>query len=174
MGLRADEICGEGGVVFADFAVHAHLFELHVEVEDLFEQVGGGLAVGGFVASGVLLADGVAGDAEEVFDALDGVAEGAIGVVEERSVGQAPLFFVFGSAGKAVGMELAAEAVELRLKAGKVDAESWLEAEDLEVIAARGRLDLAAMGAKECGIVVSDGTGPTGDGDRGVDDVEVG
>ncbi len=75
---------------------------------------------------------------EQVFGAAEGVFQGAIGVVEQRCVGQAPLLLVLIGAGKAVGMQLAAEAVKLVLQRGEIEGEAALQAEDVEIIAAGG------------------------------------
>ena len=153
MGLGSGQVGGEGGVVFAHLLVHAELFELHVEFEDLFEEVGGGLSVGGLVAAGVLLADAHALKFEKVLGALDGVAEGAVGVVEERGGGERPGLFAFGGAGKTIRMELAAEAMELALEGGKIKGEQGMatsdRGEDLEVVDADSGLNLAAVRAKQ-------------------------
>jgi hypothetical protein len=69
-------------------------------------------------------------------------------------------------------MDFAAEAVKLALQRGQVKIEPWLKTEDLEIIAARRRLDLAAMRAKQRGVVVADRTGPTGNGYRGIENLE--
>jgi hypothetical protein len=69
-------------------------------------------------------------------------------------------------------MQLAAEAVKLVLQRGEVDGESALQAKDLEEIAAGRRLNLAAMRAKERGVVVTDGTGPTGDRNCGIESLQ--
>jgi hypothetical protein len=53
-------------------------------------------------------------------------------------------------------MHLAAEAVKLVLQRGEVDGEAALQTKDLEKIAAGRRLNLAAVRAKERGVVVAD------------------
>ena len=160
------------GSALARLAGHAHLFQLHIQVEDLFQQIGGNprriLSVFSILAR-VLLANLRAFQLQQVFGAVKGIFQGAIGVVEQRGVGQAPLPFVLPGAGKAVGVHFAAQAVKLVLQRGQVDGEAALQAEDLEKIAAGRRLNLAAMRAKERGIVVADGTGPTGDRNCGIE-----
>jgi hypothetical protein len=69
-------------------------------------------------------------------------------------------------------MHLAAEAMKLMLEGGQVKLEAVREAEDLKIIAAGRRLDLAAMRAEEGGVGVPDGARPTLDRNRGIDDVE--
>ncbi len=58
---------------------------------------------------------------EQVFGAAERIFQRAIGVVEQRRIGQAPLFFVLLRAGKAVGMQLAAEAMKLMLQRGQIE-----------------------------------------------------
>ena len=81
------------------------------------------------VLAGVLFADLRTLKLEQVFGAAQRIFQGAIGVVEQRGVGQAPLLFVVAGAGKAIGMQLAAEAMELVLQRGQ----------DRVAAAARGR-----------------------------------
>jgi hypothetical protein len=69
-------------------------------------------------------------------------------------------------------MELSAEAVKLVLESGQIEIEARLQPEDGKIIAAGRGLNLAAMRAEERGVVVADGTGPTGNGNRGIDDLE--
>jgi hypothetical protein len=107
------------GIFFAHLAGHAHLFQLHVQVEDFFQQIGGNAR--GILCDlcRVLFADLRAFQLEQVFGAAQGIFQRAIGVVEQRRVGQAPLPLVLAGAGKAVGMQLAAEAVKLVLQRGR-------------------------------------------------------
>ena len=120
----------------------------------------------------VLGADLRALQLEQVFGAAQRIFQRAIGVVEQRRVGQAPLLFVLHGAGKAVGMQLAAEAMKLVLQRGQIEIELRLQAEDGKIIAARRRLNLAAMRAKKRGVVVADGARPTGNGNRGIENFE--
>jgi hypothetical protein len=76
------------------------------------------------------------------------------------------LALVVAGAGKAVGMHLAAEAVKLVLQSGEIDMKPAIQAENLKKIAAGRRLNLAAMRTEESRVVVADGTGPTGYGNR--------
>jgi hypothetical protein len=87
---------------------------------------------------------------------VEGVSQSSIGIVEQRGIRKAPLPLVFVGAGKAVGVDLAAEAVKLVLQRGEVDGETALQAKDLEKIAAGRRLNLAAVRAKKRGVVVAD------------------
>jgi uncharacterized damage-inducible protein DinB len=143
------QVALQAGVVFAHLAGHAHLFQLHVELENLFEQIRGRLAIGSLAFAGVLFADLVALNLEQVFRALDRVAEGAVGVVEERCSGKAPLLLVRRGASEAVWMQAAAEAVEFTLQGCGVNGEGALQAEGLVVIDAGGGLDFAARGTEE-------------------------
>ena len=135
-------------IFFAHLAGHAHLFELHVQIEDLFEQIGRNarwiFAVFAILA-GVLFADLRAVQLEQILGAADRIFQRAIGVVEQRGVGQAPLLFVLLCAGKAIGMQLAAEVVELVLEHAEIEIELRHETEDRKIIAARRRLNLAAV-----------------------------
>ena len=67
--------------------------------------------------SAALFANFGAMQLEQILGAVDRILERAIGIVEQRRVGQAPLFLVLLCAGKTVGMQLAAEAVELGSRA---------------------------------------------------------
>src|ERR1700691_4501360 len=98
---------------------------------------------------------------EQVFGAVQRDFESTVCVVQQGRVSQAPLALVLAGAGKAVRMHLAAETVELLLQGGKIDLKPTLQAEDLKVIAARRRLNLAAMRAEKRGVVVGHRTRPT-------------
>jgi hypothetical protein len=69
-------------------------------------------------------------------------------------------------------MHPAAEAVELGFEGSEVDLKAALQAENLKIIAARRRLDLAAVRTEEGGVGVTDGAGPTLDGNRGFQNIE--
>jgi hypothetical protein len=112
----------------------------------------------------MLFADLRAFELEQVFGAAERIFEGAIGVVEQRVSARLHWRSFLAGAGKAVGMHLAAEAMELMLQGGRSRLKAALEAEDLKIIAAGRRLNLAAMRAEEGGVGVPDGAGPTGDG----------
>jgi hypothetical protein len=58
--------------------------------------------------------------------------------------------------------------VKLVFKRGQIDIEFVIQAKNLKEIAARRRLNLAAMRAKQRGLYMADGTGPTGNGNRGI------
>jgi hypothetical protein len=79
----------------AHFLGGAHLFELHVELEGLFEEIfgddlllGGAGGAGGGGGGGGLLLELDAFELEEVLGAGDGVLEGAVGVVEAGGFGE--------------------------------------------------------------------------------------
>ena len=108
----------------------------------------------------MLFADLRAVQLEQVLGAVQGIFQRAIGVVEQRRVGQAPLLLVLAGAGKAVGMQLAAEAMKLVLQRRQIQIQPRLQSEDRKIIAARRRLNLAAMRAEQRGLVVRDGTRP--------------
>jgi hypothetical protein len=69
-------------------------------------------------------------------------------------------------------MQFAAEAVELVFERGEIDVELWIEAEGREIIGGGGGLNLAAMRTKKRGLVMRHGTGPTGNGNRGIDNLQ--
>jgi hypothetical protein len=69
---------------------------------------------------------------EQVFGAVQRIFQGAIGVVEQRRIGQAPLPFVLAGAGKAVGMQLAAQAVKLVLQRGQINVQAAAPGRKLE------------------------------------------
>jgi hypothetical protein len=108
----------------------AHLFEGHVELEGLFEEVGGsdllfGCSGGlGCVGGGAgLLFELDALEREQVLGAGDGVAEGAVGVVELRTGGKRGLLLGCGLGGEAVGVQLARLRVEGLLERGEVEVQ---------------------------------------------------
>jgi hypothetical protein len=82
------------------------------------------------------------------------------------------LLLVLCGAGKAIRVELAAEAMKFRLQRGQIQVEPGLQSEDRKIIAPRRGLNLAAMRAEEGGVVVTDRTGPAGNGNRGIEDLE--
>ena len=69
----------------------------------------------------VLFANLRAVQLEQILGAVHRILQRAIGVVEQRRVGQAPLLLVFAGAGKAIGMQLAAEAMELVLQRREIE-----------------------------------------------------
>ena len=88
--------------------------KLHVELEDLFEELGwddllfldaGG--AGSFGGGFGLLFELDALEGEEVLGAQDGIFEGAVGVVEQGGLGQGGFLLGEGFGGEAVGVELA-------------------------------------------------------------------
>jgi hypothetical protein len=85
---------------------------------------------------------------------MNGVFEGAIGVIEERGIGEAPFFFIERSAREAIRMQLAAEPMKFRLQRWQIEIQPRLQTEDGEEVTAWRRLNLAAVGAEQSGVVV--------------------
>ena len=143
--LAAVEVFAELGFVLPRLFGGAHLFELHVEFEGLFEEVfgddllflraGGAGGLGGGLG---LLFELDAFELEEVFGAGDGVLEGAVGVVEVGGFGQGGLLLGGGSGGETVGVEPAGEGVEGLFEGGGVEVELGREGEEGEVVRMRG------------------------------------
>ena len=111
------KVAMEVGVsLVAHFFGGLHLHELHVEFEDLFEELGGdellflGAGGAGCVGGGLgLLFELDAFEGEEVLGAEDRVFQGAVSVVEAGGGGEGGLLLV---GGEAVGVELAGLGVE--------------------------------------------------------------
>ena len=81
-------------------------------------------------------------------------------------------FSFFIGAGKAIGVQLAAEAMKLVLQSLQIQVQTRLQSKNRKIIAAGRGLNLAAMRAKESGFVVRDGTGPAGNRNCGIDDFQ--
>jgi hypothetical protein len=62
--------------------------------------------------------------------------------------------------------------MEFSLQRGQIKIEPRLKAEYGKEVASWRRLNLAAMRTEECGIVVPDGAGPTGNRNRGIEDFQ--
>ena len=69
---------------------------------------------------------------EQIFSAPDRVFQGAVGVVEQRAVGQAPLLLLLACARVDIGMETAAEAVELALQGRHIESQLARQGEDFK------------------------------------------
>ena len=101
----------------------AHLERL-VPGEDLFEQLGRGVVRIGREAQAL----------EGILGACNGVAQGAVGVVQEGALVERALARGGWSARYAGGVQLAAEALEALLEIRQIEGELGLEAEELEVV----------------------------------------
>ena len=115
-------------IILAHLLVHAQFFELHVQLEDFFQQIrrhdllldlsGGARLLGG--AFGLLL-QRHAFEMQQVFGALDRILQRAVGVVEQGALFQAPFLLLAAGAGIQIRMKLAAQFVEIFLQSGDVD-----------------------------------------------------
>jgi hypothetical protein len=94
---------------------------------------GGARGLGGVGGGAGLFFELDAFEGEEVLGAEDGVAEGAVGVVELGGCGEGGVLLGLGFGGEAVGVELARLGVEGLLEFGEVDAEVQRKAEEGEV-----------------------------------------
>ena len=139
------QACLQLRIGLAHLAGHAHLFKLHVQFEDFFKQIGGDARWIFAVFAAVLFADLRALQLQQVLGAVQRILQRAIGIVQQRRVRQAPLPLIVSGAGKAVRMDLAAQAVKLVLQRRQIQVQPRLQSEDRKIIAARGRLNLAAM-----------------------------
>jgi hypothetical protein len=63
-------------------------------------------------------------------------------------------------------MQPATEAMKFLLQNGQIDVQPRRQSKNRKIIAAGRRLNLAAIRAKEGGLIVSDGAGPAGNRDR--------
>ena len=99
----------------------------------------------------MLLADFEAFELEQIFSALNRVAEGAVGVVEQGGVGQTHLLLFGGCAGEAVRVQATAQAVKFTLQRGRIQAEFAVKPEDLEIVGVGSWLDFAAGRAEQRG-----------------------
>ncbi len=95
----------EVAIVLAHLLVHAHLFQLHVQLEDLFQQIGRNHLLLRFAGAPRLFGGRLrllfqlhALQAQQVFGARDRIFQRAIGVVELRTLFQAPCLFVVAAA----------------------------------------------------------------------------
>ena len=118
-----------------------HFFELHVEFEGFFEEVGwgylfffGAAGFGGVGGCAGLLFELNAFEGEQVFGSGDGVAEGAVGVVERGTGGESGFLGVGAEVREAVWVELAGLRIEGLLERVEVDVQVRGEAKLSEVI----------------------------------------
>ena len=142
-GLRGGfEIAPEVGVrVVAELFGGLHLHQLHVQLKDLLEQLGGDELLllgaggaGGFGGGFRLLLELDALEREQVLGTGDGVAQSAVGVVEEGGVGEGGFLLGGGARGETIGVELAGASVEGGFEGGGVESEMAGEGEDGEEI----------------------------------------
>jgi hypothetical protein len=103
------------------------LFEGHVEFEDFFEEFGGDVV-------GALLADVEAVVLEEVFGALGGVAEDAVGVVEEGGFLESGVADGCFGASEAIGVEFAAAGIKTLLQLRETELQRGREAQNAVVV----------------------------------------
>ncbi len=89
---------------------------------------------GGFGGSFGLFVELYPLQGEEVLGAEDGVFEGAVGVVEEGGLGEGGLLLGERLGGEAVGVEFAAQGVEVFFEGGGVEVELLREREEGEVV----------------------------------------
>src|SRR5205085_6795193 len=127
------------------FAAQLEFLQLHVEFEDLFQQIGRDhlLFLLATVACGVggrfgLLLQLHAFKAKEILRPRDGIFESAISVIEPRTLLQRPLLFLDAAIHVEIGMQFAAEPIKFSLECGQVKVELAGEAENGEVIAELG------------------------------------
>src|SRR5579871_4338034 len=91
---------------------------------------------------------------EQIFGAAQRVFQRAVCIIKQRRVSQAPLALVFTGPGETVWMDLAAQAMKLVLERGQIEVQFLSKPEDRKIIASRRRLNLAAVRAKERGLIV--------------------
>jgi hypothetical protein len=130
VGLREESLeVSAGGFELGTDGVIARLelFEGHVEFEDFFEEFGGDVV-------GALFADVEAVVFEEVLGALGGVAEDAVGVVEEGGFLEGGVADGCRGAGETVRVELAAAGIKTLLQLRKTELQRGREAQNAVVI----------------------------------------
>jgi hypothetical protein len=114
-----------------DAACSRALFELHVEFKNLFQQVGRNdlflglspLARAASVAALDWSSKFTPSRLSRYSVRAIGIAQRAIGVVEQRSHLQAPVLLAVAGQGVGVGMQLAAQRIEVALELRQVDVE---------------------------------------------------
>ena len=121
-----------GGIVFAHLFVHAQFFELHVQLEDFFQQIGrddllldlsGGAGLFGRALR--LLFQFARLPVQQIFRALDRIFQRAVGVVEQRALLEAPFLLLAAGAGVQIGMQLAAEFVKISFPGPRRRGSAW-------------------------------------------------
>src|ERR1700677_2233951 len=124
---------------------------MHVEFETFFEKVGrhdlffqfsGSARLFGCLLR--LLFQFDAFEPQQIFGALDGIFQGAIRVVEHRTLLETPSALLIIGLSEDIGMKAAAQRIEFFFERGGVQVELAWKSEEGEVIYWRWRLHLAA------------------------------
>ena len=149
------DFCQQGRIVLARLFIHAQFFELHVQFENFFEQIRGNdlfldLSGGASLLGGAfgLLFEVHAFQMQQVFGALDRVSEGAVSVVEQGTLFQAPFLFLGAGARVQVGMKLAAQFVESFFQGSDIEIQLGRQPEKREIVDRSRRLHFTAGGAE--------------------------
>ena len=149
--LLFSDFCNQIRIVFARLLVHAQLFELHVQLEDFFEQIRGNnllldLSGGAGLLGGALglFFEYDAFQVQQILRAFDGIFQRAVGVVEQGTLFHAPLLFLAAGAGVQIRMKAAAEFVEILFEGRDINVELRRQAEKAEVVDRNRRLHLTA------------------------------
>lgn len=131
---------GEAAAIVA--ACSAQFIERFVQLEDLFQQLRGGLLPGGaFLAHAAL--------AQQIFHAAHRLAQRAVGVVQLRGAVQRHFALARLGEHKTVGMQLPAQLMEALLERRGVNPQLGRQPQQRKVVGAgRDRLNLAAAFAE--------------------------
>ena len=130
---------------------HAHFFQLHVQIECLFQQVrrhARWILLVLATLPRMLFADLGAVQLQQIFRTADWIPQRAISIVQQRGIRQAPLLFILLRACKAIRMQLAAQLMKLVFQHAEIEIQLRHKSEDRKIIPSRRRLNLAAMRTK--------------------------
>src|SRR6266481_7843086 len=136
------ETYSQGGQVAARFLSFAKLVERFVQLENFFEKFRRRLLlVFAFLAR--------AFDAQEVLDAADGIAQGAIGVVQFGAALEGKIALQFRGIHEIIGMQLPAQLKKFLFEAVHLDPQFFRHLEERKIIGRlRNLLKLAATGTE--------------------------
>src|SRR5271157_494429 len=150
--FRIFQFALESTVALAHLLVHPHLFELHVQLKDFFQQIGRddlllqlsgasrlfGCRLGLFFQLHAL-------QPEQVFSPRNRVLQRAVRVVQVRTLFQGPLLFAIALDGVDVGMQVTAQIVELALQPAGLQVQFVGQSKKSEVVHRHGRLHFATL-----------------------------
>src|SRR6266850_2073475 len=136
------EALSQRGEIAARFPGFAKLVERFVELKNFFEKFRRGLLL-------VLAFLARAFDAQEILDAADGIAQGAIGVVQFGAALEGKFALHFRGVYEIIGMELPAQLKKFSLEAVHLNPQIFRQFEERKIVERlRNLLQLAATGTE--------------------------